>query len=195
MKKLISALIACVLLFISVGPTFAATTTNNNTELTAPTVYQDNSIVTSDQLNSTDTVVQPAYNIGEFWGVVYTFILTTIAAELVTQNWTIFENWLINKVEKWGGDKSSNSDSFVKVNGHNFDSALASNCVGDGKANSSSRVTDLQVALTNLGYSVGTIDGIWGPKTKAAVVSFQMSRNLTADGIVGKNTWRKLAVK
>ncbi len=34
-----------------------------------------------------------------------------------------------------------------------------------------------------------TADGIFGPKTKAAVIEFQRSRGLTADGIVGAKTW------
>jgi murein DD-endopeptidase MepM/ murein hydrolase activator NlpD len=35
-----------------------------------------------------------------------------------------------------------------------------------------------------------TDDGAFGTKTRAAVVTFQSSKGLTADGIVGKNTWR-----
>ena len=35
-------------------------------------------------------------------------------------------------------------------------------------------------------------DGIFGPKTKAAVIAFQKSQNLAPDGIVGNNTWTKL---
>lgn len=37
------------------------------------------------------------------------------------------------------------------------------------------------------------IDGIFGPKTKAAVIEFQKLNNLTPDGIVGTNTWEVLS--
>ena len=35
-------------------------------------------------------------------------------------------------------------------------------------------------------------DGIFGGGTKSRVINYQKSKGLTADGIVGKNTWRKL---
>lgn len=37
-----------------------------------------------------------------------------------------------------------------------------------------------------------TIDGKFGSKTEASVKAFQKANNLTADGVVGKNTWRAL---
>jgi peptidoglycan hydrolase-like protein with peptidoglycan-binding domain len=39
-----------------------------------------------------------------------------------------------------------------------------------------------------------TADGIFGPATRANIVAFQRGYGLTADGIVGKNTWRYLCV-
>ncbi len=50
----------------------------------------------------------------------------------------------------------------------------------------------LQDALNTLGYNAGNIDGIFGENTKNAVIRFQKDKNLTADGIVGCNTWREL---
>jgi hypothetical protein len=49
-------------------------------------------------------------------------------------------------------------------------------------------VTRLQQALNQLGYSVGTVDGVYGPSTQAAVAKFQTASKLTSDGILGPAT-------
>jgi len=36
------------------------------------------------------------------------------------------------------------------------------------------------------------LDGVFGAQTRNAVVAYQRSRGLTADGIVGCNTWLSL---
>ncbi len=53
---------------------------------------------------------------------------------------------------------------------------------------------ELQKALKVAGFYTGKLDGKVGPKTKAAVVDFQKSHGLTADGIVGQKTWSELKV-
>lgn len=53
-------------------------------------------------------------------------------------------------------------------------------------------VTQLQSSLKLLGYDPGPIDGIFGPKTEAAVIQFQKGNGLVADGIVGSITWENL---
>ena len=50
----------------------------------------------------------------------------------------------------------------------------------------------VQEKLTNLGYSTNGVDGIFGSGTKSAVIKYQRAKGLSADGIVGQNTWRKL---
>ena len=49
----------------------------------------------------------------------------------------------------------------------------------------------VQYLLRSHGYTLST-DGYFGTSTYNAVVSFQRSKGLSADGIVGKNTWGKL---
>jgi len=46
--------------------------------------------------------------------------------------------------------------------------------------------------LNTLGYRTNGLDGIFGIATQNAVISYQRSRGLVADGIVGCNTWRSL---
>lgn len=50
----------------------------------------------------------------------------------------------------------------------------------------------LQEKLVSLGYSTNGVDGIFGSGTYSAVREFQRTRGLSADGIVGQNTWRNL---
>ena len=53
-------------------------------------------------------------------------------------------------------------------------------------------VRKLQELLNALGYDCGSVDGIFGSKTKAAVLVFQKANGLGVDGIVGPLTWAKL---
>lgn len=46
----------------------------------------------------------------------------------------------------------------------------------------------LQQALTALGFSPGKADGDYGPTTQFEVEKFQLSKGLTADGVVGQQT-------
>ena len=58
---------------------------------------------------------------------------------------------------------------------------------------SGSAVKALQIILNTEGASPAlTIDGIFGPKTKTAVIAIQQSHGLVQDGIVGPKTWNAL---
>ncbi|MDD7689169.1 MAG: spore cortex-lytic enzyme [Clostridiales bacterium] len=50
------------------------------------------------------------------------------------------------------------------------------------------KVKELQQKLKRWGYYTGSIDGIFGSGTQAAVKNFQKKNGLTADGIVGPKT-------
>jgi hypothetical protein len=56
------------------------------------------------------------------------------------------------------------------------------------QGSSGAPVTTLQLRLNALGFPVGEADGKFGPRTAAAVKSFQKSRKLTVDGVVGPQT-------
>lgn len=59
------------------------------------------------------------------------------------------------------------------------------------RGNKGSRVRMLQGLLIAWGYSI-SVDGVFGPKTEAAVRSFQGKYAKPVDGIVGPITWNKL---
>ena len=50
----------------------------------------------------------------------------------------------------------------------------------------------LQDALNALGYSTKTLDGKFGANTESALRAYQRRVGLTADGICGCNTWKKI---
>jgi peptidoglycan hydrolase-like protein with peptidoglycan-binding domain len=56
----------------------------------------------------------------------------------------------------------------------------------------SADVAALQVALRGKGLYAGTIDGVRGPQTTAAVRTFQARRGLAVDGVAGRATRRAL---
>jgi peptidoglycan hydrolase-like protein with peptidoglycan-binding domain len=55
-------------------------------------------------------------------------------------------------------------------------------------------IKTLQYLLRAHGHTVG-VDGVFGPKTEAAVKEFQTSHGLAADGIVSPMTWAALVVQ
>ena len=55
-------------------------------------------------------------------------------------------------------------------------------------------VKEVQRRLKKWGYYNGSVDGIFGAGTRAAVIAFQKKNGLTADGIVGKATYQALGI-
>lgn len=60
-----------------------------------------------------------------------------------------------------------------------------------GYGSTGSAVNKLQNVLNEHGYDLA-VDGIFGPKTQAAVRDYQKKNGLKLDGIVGKETWGSL---
>ena len=59
---------------------------------------------------------------------------------------------------------------------------------------SGEQVTKIQQRLAEFGYDVGEVDGVFGSKTKNAVIKFQKDNGLTADGVVGSQTLAALGL-
>jgi peptidoglycan hydrolase-like protein with peptidoglycan-binding domain len=56
------------------------------------------------------------------------------------------------------------------------------------RGSSGLQVESLQKALAALGVNPGKVDGVFGPKTEAAVTRFQKRAGIQADGIAGSQT-------
>ncbi len=54
-------------------------------------------------------------------------------------------------------------------------------------------VEKLQNGLERHGFSVGGVDGSFGPDTRATLVRFQRAKGINADGVAGPSTWSALA--
>ena len=63
------------------------------------------------------------------------------------------------------------------------------------QGSSGATVKTMQTKLINGGYLTGKADGIFGSKTKAAVIRFQRNNGLSADGIVGTKTAQAMGLK
>ena len=59
---------------------------------------------------------------------------------------------------------------------------------------SGNEVTQIQTKLKRWGYYTGSIDGVYGSKTVAAVKWFQSKNGLTADGIAGPATLAAMGI-
>lgn len=55
-------------------------------------------------------------------------------------------------------------------------------------------VKEVQRRLKQWGYYTGAVDGVFGAGTRSAVVQFQKKNGLTADGVVGKATYKALGM-
>ena len=60
------------------------------------------------------------------------------------------------------------------------------------KGSAGPEVAELQTELKTRGFSPGSIDGRFGPGTEAAIIAFQKSQELLADGIAGARTLEAL---
>lgn len=63
---------------------------------------------------------------------------------------------------------------------------------GSGVSSEGMTIFELQERLNELGYKVGTVDGVAGPRTVEALKKYQSDNKLTPSGTVDPETIRKL---
>ena len=90
---------------------------------------------------------------------------------------------LVRIQEKLSGSSSSSSSSSSGTSSSSL-LQLGSN---------SDAVKTLQTNLKTLGYYTGSLTGNFGEKTQAAVIAYQKTKGLTADGIAGSKTLAAIA--
>jgi len=56
------------------------------------------------------------------------------------------------------------------------------------KGDSGEQVKEIQHWLNVRGYKAGEEDGVFGEKTRAAVIQFQSAKKIVTDGVVGSQT-------
>ena len=100
----------------------------------------------------------------------------------------------------------NNTDSWIKrlqeeCNKQGFSNQIVDGIAGSNTLNGCPMVKKgargnitklLQEKLVSLGYNTNGVDGIFGSGTENAIRLYQKSNGLIVDGIVGKNTWRKI---
>ena len=94
-----------------------------------------------------------------------------------------YVNTLMNTVRKWDLDKWDTNNPVINTT-TDPKPTLKLGSKGDW-------VTIAQGRLVVLGYKIA-IDGIYGEKTKKAVMELQRAKNLACDGIIGPKTWAVL---
>lgn len=62
------------------------------------------------------------------------------------------------------------------------------------KGSKGGEVEEVQRRLKLWGYYKGSVDGVFGAGTRSAVIAFQKKNGLTADGVVGKSTYKALGM-
>jgi peptidoglycan hydrolase-like protein with peptidoglycan-binding domain len=93
------------------------------------------------------------------------------------------KNGTVKGEPKWAGDMSYTTT----IGGHRFYSDDSAAGAAERMA-SGGNIAQLQQQLASRGFDPGSIDGVRGPRTTAAVKAFQKANGLEADGIVGPLT-------
>ena len=89
--------------------------------------------------------------------------------------------------DHWDDDDWENDDDWQTA-ADGFEELLIGSRDGPGD----SRIADMQALLIELGYMKGKADGVFGPRTQAALVEFQLANGLTGTGVYDDRSLERL---
>ena len=92
--------------------------------------------------------------------------------------------------EDWDDDDWENDDDWQEA--FDWDDEFDDIVVGSRDGGGSTRIADLQSQLINLGYLKGKADGVFGPRTQAALLEFQLANGLKGTGAYSAKSLRAL---
>jgi curli biogenesis system outer membrane secretion channel CsgG len=125
---------------------------------------------------------------------------STPQGKVVTAAFTDAYNNIINAVRNYSpqsmGDRGMGTGGRLGVEGAsqpNGASVASSQAAGPQGANASMSMRDAQNKLNQLGYAVGTADGMAGKKTVEQLRAFQRDRRITITGQLDQATMNELA--
>lgn len=134
-----------------------------------------------------------------------------VAVQTVLKKWSYYTG-AVDGI--WGSRTRSAVIYFQRTNGLSADGIVGSatekamglSLGASSSSNSSSRgrniikgdtatnIRAIQTVLKRWGYYTGSVDGVWGSRTRAAVIYFQRTNGLSADGIVGSATEKAMGL-
>jgi peptidoglycan hydrolase-like protein with peptidoglycan-binding domain len=93
------------------------------------------------------------------------------------------------------GDHAMQSDQSAQQGSSMHENKMAAPERSSMNTNVSSTVIrQAQEKLNAQGYDVGSVDGVWGPKTRAALRNFQKAKDITPTGVLDQETLAALDI-
>ena len=119
----------------------------------------------------------------------------------IPRGWTTFAFWQYSSSGELAGitgrvdldvfnGSPDDLEAFIETGRVPVGGQVSDDLVHEGDKGSD--VEQIQTFLRAKGFDPGPIDGVFGPRTKVAVIAFQRANNLIVDGIVGPQTLAKL---
>lgn len=187
-KRIISALLATTLTAGVMLPTTSAIASGKQ-QVPYENYMESSTSTKLENLLDGSSMINNSTDIGDY-GIEargFNFSKVKIAVNWVKQTY--------NKVKKWVAAAVSTAET-LKIAWDTYRAITVNKeYVGPGYYTSGEPVRTVQAALKERGYNVGTVDGKYGAQTKSAIQQFQRSKKLSADGIVGPQTWKVLFEK